>query len=133
MENCEEKIMLEKLTFEIGGFFSGYKQIKIWVENGVAYKSIKMSFCDPGHESVEEIPKEQFERLEKKLAELSIGSWRKEYVDPGVLDGTQWELEYKEQGKRCRHICGSNDYPGSWKAFIEAIEDTWTDLLSDDI
>ena len=62
MENCEENIMLDKITFEIGGFFSGYQQIKIWKENGVAYKSYRKSLTDSNTEMVEEISKEELKR-----------------------------------------------------------------------
>lgn len=52
-------------------------------------------------------------------------------MDPGVLDGTQWELEYKEQGKRSRHICGNNDYPECWNDYIETIGDVVLEVLNE--
>ena len=69
--------------------------------------------------------------MQRKLSKLKIDGWKKEFVDPGILDGTQWELEYKEQGKRCRHIYGSNDYPECWNDFIEAIGDVVPEVLNE--
>lgn len=113
--------MLEKLIFEIGGFFSGYKQVKIWFENGKMLKVYKGDFDKLNLEYVGEVEAKEQLFLESSLAKIRINSWKKEYVDPDVRDGTQWELEYKEQGKRGRHIYGSNDYPECWNDFIETI------------
>ena len=38
--------MIEKIIFEIGGFFSGYKQVKIWAEDGKVLKAYKGDFND---------------------------------------------------------------------------------------
>ncbi len=39
-----------------------------------------------------------------------------------VCDGTQWQIDYKEEGKRCRHIYGDNAYPDNWNDFIEVMD-----------
>lgn len=125
--------MLEKLEFSIGGFFSGYKQVKIWIENGKMFKSYKGNSNNPDCEYVEEVSAEEQKIVEGKLAELKINGWKKEYVDHEVLDGTQWELEYKELEKKGRHISGSNDYPDSWNAFIEAVGEAVSEISDENI
>jgi len=70
-------------------------------------------------------------KRDRYISQLKINGWKKEFVDSGILDGTQWELEYKEQGKRCRHIYGSNDYPECWNNFIEAIGDVVPEVLNE--
>ena len=55
---------------------------------------------------------------------LKVWSWKKDYNDEGMLDGTQWELIIKIKGKRGRKIYGSNAYPepkGTFNAFIKAL------------
>lgn len=123
--------MIEKIIFEIGGFFSGYKQVKIWAEDGNVLTAYKGDFNDPDNEYVVELQEEEIRVLERRLSKLKINGWKKEFVDPGILDGTQWELEYKEHGKRCRHIYGSNDYPECWNDFIEAIGDVVPEVLNE--
>lgn len=125
--------MIEKIIFEIGGFFSGYKQVKIWAEDGKVLKAYKGDFNDLDNEYAVELQEEETKVLERRLSQLKINGWKKEFVDSGILDGTQWELEYKEQGKRCRHIYGSNDYPECWNDFIEAIGDVVPEMLNEKI
>ena len=45
------------------------------------------------------------------VGSIDIWSWDEEYVEPGVLDGTQWKLELKFDGKILK-CTGSNKYPG---------------------
>lgn len=122
--------MIEKIIFEIGGFFSGYKQVKIWAEDGKVLKAYKGDFNDLDNEYTGEL-QEEIKVLERRLSQLKINRRKKELVDSGILDGTQWELEYKEQGKRCRHIYGSNDYPECWNDLIEAIGEVVPKVLDE--
>lgn len=62
----------------------------------------------------------------KRLLEwdaLNVNSWDDYYYEP-VCDGTQWKLTYREDGKKTRHVSGSNGYPPNWHQFIE-----WLDTL----
>lgn len=122
--------MIEKIIFEIDGFFSGYKQVKIWAEDGKVLKAYKGDFNDLDNEYTGEL-QEEIKVLERRLSQLKINRRKKELVDSGILDGTQWELEYKEQGKRCRHIYGSNDYPECWNDLIEAIGEVVPKVLDE--
>ena len=57
---------------------------------------------------------------------LDINSWNDEYFPINVIvcDGLEWELVYREEGKKTRYISGSNAYPSNWKQFI-----LWLDSL----
>ena len=125
--------MLEKLEFSIGGFFSGVKYARLWKEDGKYFKAFKGDFRDPENIYTEEMLKDEIDFLENKLAELKINGWKKEYRPEGyvVCDGTQWNLEYKEVGKNCRHIYGDNAYPDSWNEFIEAIGMAVPEMLNE--
>lgn len=52
--------------------------------------------------------------VNKLYCEMYLHEWKKEYVDPCVLDGTQWSLDISLTNKRVRHYHGSNDYPPYW-------------------
>lgn len=113
--------MLEILDFRIGGFFSGVKQVKIWYEDGKLFRSYSGDLYDSENTYSGEVADADTKLFEAKLEELKISKWKEEYVDPSVLDGTHWSLVYKEAGKRCRQISGSNGYPECWKGFIETL------------
>ena len=48
---------------------------------------------------------------------LKVHTWKSSYSAP-ILDGTQWELTYKTNGKTYR-LNGSNAYPLQWEKFID--------------
>lgn len=63
-----------------------------------------------------EIPESEWHKIISKLYKrLYIHEWKKRFVDPGVLDGEQWELEIHLVGGRKRTYYGSNAYPPLWK------------------
>ena len=117
----------ETLNFFIGGFFGGYESI-IWL-NGKLYHLMD------GEPEDEEVRPEQvlnvttpstkeWEEFWQTVDTLKVWSWKKNYYDEGIDDGTQWELRIKKQGKRGRKIFGSNAYPepkGTFNSFIKAL------------
>lgn len=117
----EDIAMLEKLEFGIGGFITGHKNLRIWTEGNKSYKYYKGDFFDPDSEYTKEISVEEFNAFARKLSELRINEWENEYIMYDVLDGTQWNLEYKEVGKHGRIIFGDNAYPDCWEEFIATI------------
>ena len=55
-----------------------------------------------------------------KLESFHIEQWPLEFFKP-VLDGYGWSLRYKEVGKPCRKIKGSNAYPDCFKDFLDLL------------
>jgi len=45
---------------------------------------------------------------------LYLQDWKRRYVDPYTLDGTQWELKIRLTGGRRRDYYGSNIFPPYW-------------------
>ena len=65
----------------------------------------------------EPLPKEEFL---SGLADLHIGEWKKSYVNPCVLDGTQWQIKIEyENGRRPLKFSGSNAYPYNFTELLE--------------
>ena len=103
--------LMKKFEFEYGGFCSGYETHsytivgeKVLFELGHGFSQEPFDLPDD-----EPITKEEF--LER-LAELHIGEWKKNYVNPLVLDGTQWSIDIEYEGDRKPvHIDGSNAFP----------------------
>ena len=113
--------MLEKLEFEIGGFHQGHERIML-KENQIFYINDRfISNLEP----TKIITDNEVDEFLKTCDEIKLWSWKKEYFDQGVMDGTQWELKIKKAGKlRGRNISGSNSYPqpiDNFNKFIIAI------------
>lgn len=56
------------------------------------------------------------------LKELDIDEWRKNYVDPLVLDGEYWEIKLTYQDGKERTYSGENAYPFSYHHLLEGLE-----------
>ena len=113
--------MLEKLEFEIGGFHQGHERIML-KENQIFYINDRFT---SNLEPTKIITDNEVGEFLKTCDEIKLWSWKKEYFDQGVRDGTQWELKIKKAGKlRGRNISGSNSYPqpiDNFNKFIIAI------------
>jgi len=66
--------------------------------------------------------KEEWKIFWEELDVLKVWNWDKEYINRGVMDGTQWELNVKREGRRHRRIYGSNAYPEGFDNLLKAIE-----------
>ena len=117
------------LNFTIGGFGRGYERI-IWQDNKLHHELFSHIYPEdevavPDKVLKETVPlQKDWEEFWHKVDELKIWNWDKEYFNQGIMDGTQWELKIKRQGKRRRRIFGSNAYPqpnGTFTSFIEAL------------
>ena len=110
---------IETLNFFIGGFSGDYEKI-VW-QNDKLYHFFERSFLEEDFT----IPStKDWEEFWNAVDTLKVWSWKKDYYDEGVDDGTQWELRIKKQGKRGRKIFGSNAYPepkGTFNSFIKAL------------
>ena len=110
---------IETLDFQIGGFGSQTDRI-MYRDNKVNHELFESYYI---LKSTEPSTKD-WEQFFDVMDNLKVWSWKKDYNDEGMLDGTQWELIIKIKGKRGRKIYGSNAYPepkGTFKSFIEAL------------
>ena len=111
--------IIETLDFQIGGFGSQTDRI-IYRDNKVNHELFESDYI---LKSTEPSTKE-WEQFFDVIDNLKVWSWKKDYNDEGMLDGTQWELIIKIKGKRGRKIYGSNAYPepkGTFNSFIKAL------------
>ena len=112
----------EVLNFSIGGFHGGYERI-IW-QNDKLYHHCDGNFVEGLEEDFTIPSTKDWEEFWDKVDVLKVWSWRKDYNNDDVLDGTQWELTIKRKGRRKRRIFGSNAYPepkGTFNSFIKAL------------
>jgi hypothetical protein len=98
--------------FSSGGFFEGYETLEISYENDCIYVtySVTGSFSfDNALSEPYEITQDKLAELESCLANANVDKWYRNYTDPHVLDGTQWELFYHNK----KHE-GSNKFPDEY-------------------
>ena len=84
---------IRKVIFSIGGFFGGYETRTIRLDEDHTYFNAEHSLMlKPSNlPNGLDYPCDRGEFLEG-LRKLHIGEWRSSYLNPDILDGTQWEL-----------------------------------------
>ena len=112
---------LETFNFYIGGFHVDSN--RVYLENNTLYQDSPMHEDEPRQPFTEglRLTDEQIDLFWKRLDELDVWNWDKEYHDPDTLDGTQWNLKINKQGKRKLKIFGSNAYPGNFDDFLKLL------------
>lgn len=114
---------ISKVIFGIGGFFGGYETRTITVDEEHIYFDVEHSLILKPSNLPDglDYPCDKDEFLDG-IRELHIGEWRTNYVNPYVLDGTQWELTIEfSDGHKPFKTGGSNAYPYNFDAIKELL------------
>ena len=112
--------MARYLKFTVGGFFGGYKTVEIFISGEVSYKILRNGLLEVDRNK--KIAAQMSDDWLAELEELEIFSWAEDYF-ADILDGTQWELIFKD-GEQIYRGHGSNSYPENWEQFLD-----WLDAL----
>jgi hypothetical protein len=110
---------IKRIEAFIGGYFGTSYTFKvefdrsevIWEASGDNFEPALMIQMDI----------ESMNTFREALSKCRILDWKKEYIDPDTIDGTQWSLDI-ELEDRSIHINGSNTYPKEWKRFCKVIQ-----------
>lgn len=124
--------LMKKFEFDYGGFFNGYETRSYTIAGEKVLFDLRHSLSQKPFDlpDYEPVTKEEF--LEG-LAELHIGEWKKNYVNPSILDGTQWSIDIEYEGDRKPvHIYGSNAFPYNFDDLLEFLGVDNQDELDDD-
>lgn len=113
--------MLKYLKFYIGSFFGSAVSVNVRIKRKRVFYSV--DFDMPYKAGVSNVPLSEKNSAAwlSRLGKIRLDSWRSDYTDNDILDGTYWSLKYKEDGVS-RRICGSNEYPSNWDDFIETMD-----------
>ena len=63
---------------------------------------------------------EEWLEFSKSLKRLDVANWKRSYMDPSILDGTQWHLQIKTESSEI-DTGGSNAYPENFNGLITSI------------
>ena len=109
----------------IGGFFGASYRVELESDGTLLYRhNPKTLTSEPGTRTRRvRVGDDQWREFRRVMDEVNVWVWRKEYIDPGVVDGTQWSLrlEYADASVFSR---GSNAFPEQqdFERFRAAVE-----------
>ena len=95
--------------FNIGGFTGECHEIE-WKTGILWYRRAEGAYVWQPATQLSPSP-EAWERFWQDVDAAGVWEWEKSYENLDVLDGTQWSLKLKYQGRRLTAE-GSNAYPG---------------------
>lgn len=117
-EEAGDQILLSdiitEIWFAVGGFFDGYDHVRI-IRKGD--KRVLCAYHVPPSDDEEPFVLREFSAREwkalmnKLFCRLFVHEWKHEYSNDEILDGTQWYLELRLDGRKDYVISGSNAFP----------------------
>mgnify|MGYP003611462848 FL=1 len=116
--------LTNSIHFCLGGYFGGYHDVTISKTiTGALIEYRPPIGAKDATPIVKEILSVDWMSFVSDLYRCYVSDWKNHYVDPDILDGTQWELEivFEDQSIMKRH--GSNAYPPHWKKFISVFKE----------
>lgn len=115
-----EYAKIKGLRASVGGFFEGYYNIDV----NLTTLQVVWRFLVGGEE--ETIQKTIRPTTAKKFIEdlkmVHLLNWKEKYMEPGVLDGTQWSVEIIRNGRNIRKH-GDNKFPDEWDLFCNLMRE----------
>ncbi len=110
---------IKKIEAYVGGYFGSCYQVEIDLENNLVSWT-HGGGGEPANMALRNIRLATGKKFVEQLETLDLLNWEAEYVDQGIMDGTQWHIEIVMDGHTiAKH--GSNDYPEQWGEFRQAI------------
>jgi len=100
-----------EVVFEVGSFFEGMTKYHFKVTDTGSILTTS-SWTNPESESV--LSHFETTEMQLKIYELKTENWKKEYIAPNVLDGTEWKFSIKCDGEEPVYYMGMNAYPSKW-------------------
>ena len=118
--NFNEKLRdTKKFKLRVFDYFNPGFHAEITFEDNKVYRySRPWSMNDDleGEKQILDMIKEEFIY---ELVNINIAAWDREYVDPYVLDGTQWNFEIQYNEGKKKKYSGSNDFPNGFEELCE--------------
>ncbi|WP_206663775.1 hypothetical protein [Pelotomaculum schinkii] len=109
-------------NFSLGGYFGGYHSLSIAKAETGAVATYTPPLSVSYMQSIEkQLSTEEWLEFVHGLYRCYIPDWKKHYIDPGILDGTQWGLEITFIDRKPLKCNGSNMFPPHWKKFLKVI------------
>ena len=112
--------IVTSIMFYVGSFGEGYTRITIRKNDEGASVKIVNTVEYEDHPVERQISHAKWQEIVNALyCQMYIHEWKKSFVDPDVVEGTEWSLEIRLTGRRERTYYGSNAYPPYWDRLLE--------------
>ncbi len=112
------------VKFSVGGYFGGYTEITIRKNDKGAIVKAQNTLDYEDLPGSKQITPAKWQKIINTLyGQLYLHEWKKNYVDPEVLDGTQWSLDISLTNNRKRSYYGCNDYPPYWNELLKVFRE----------
>jgi hypothetical protein len=109
---------IKGLKASVGGYFEGYYNVDI----NLSTLQVSWSHLVGGEEDTIErkLRSTTAKKFIQELKLVNLLNWKAKYLEPDVLDGTQWSVEIIRDGRNIiKH--GSNKFPNEWDTFCDII------------
>lgn len=115
LEAAYDKI--KGLKASVGGYFEGYYNVDV----NLSTLQVSWGFWVGGEETIQKtIRPTTAKKFIEELKMVNLLNWKGKYIEPGVLDGTHWNVEIIREGRNIsKH--GDNKFPDEWDAFCKLI------------
>ncbi len=109
---------IKRIKASVGGYSGPNYEVEIDFVNGIATWKEGM-YQELEH--TKDLDAASSTKYIKELSNCRVLNWGQQYIEPCVLDGTQWSVEIDfDDACVCKY--GSNAYPKEWKRFCRLIE-----------
>lgn len=109
---------IQGLKASVGGFFGGYYNIEIDL---ITHQVSWIRWIGGEEETLRKTIRPATAKMFlEDLKVINLLNWKAEYIEPGVLDGTQWSVEILRDGRNLKKN-GDNKFPDEWDAFCRLI------------
>ena len=105
--------IVTSVKFSNGGYGIGFDEVII--EKLPDRIAVRVHSSVPPCDAAGELSAKEWKKLRDRLfCSLYVHEWKESYVNPFILDGVQWALEFRLTNRRVRNIRGSNAFPAYW-------------------
>jgi hypothetical protein len=109
---------IKGLRAAVGGYFEGYYNVDVTLSAlQVSWHHLVGGYEETIRKTMDSATAKNFA---EELKSVNLLNWKSKYIEPGVLDGTQWSTEIIRDGRNIRKR-GDNKFPEEWNAFCELI------------
>jgi hypothetical protein len=110
---------IKRIEAFIGGYFGTSYTVEVEFERGKITWEASGDDFEPA--LMIQMDNESMNTFKEAMSKCRILSWKNNYTDPHILDGTQWSLDIEFDDSRIEKS-GSNTYPKEWKRFCKVIQ-----------
>ena len=97
----------KRFHVRIGGYMGPSYSVQL-VRSELQYKSCEQGYTNWKTETIS-VTGKQWETFRTAIDSLDVWQWEREYPNPGVLDGTHWDIDIASDMRIRSH--GDNNYP----------------------